>query len=155
MARDQLRLPSLAIESSPAGEQLVSLPTWLWLDRGDWGSVSATASMPEVSVTATARPTSVDWAMGDGSSVTCKGPGTPYGTKRQSSGSPQSASPDCGHTYHTSSAEQPDNAFPVSATVHWTVTWEGAGESGAFPDLMTTSQAAFRVVESQALNSGR
>lgn len=155
MARDQLRLPSPEIESSPANEQLVGLPTWLWLDREGWGSVSATASVPGVSVTATARPVSVDWAMGDGNSVTCKGPGTPYDAMRQKQASPSSTSPDCGHTYRTSSAGQPDNAYPVSATVHWTVTWAGAGESGEFPGLTTTSDAAFRVAESQALNTGR
>ncbi|MCX4561653.1 hypothetical protein [Streptomyces phaeochromogenes] len=42
----------------------------------------------------------------------------------------------------------------MSATVHWTVTWAGAGQSGVFPDLTTTSTAAFRVAESQALNNG-
>ncbi|MDQ0772960.1 hypothetical protein QF026_001426 [Streptomyces aurantiacus] len=42
----------------------------------------------------------------------------------------------------------------MSATVHWTVTWTGAGQSGAFPGLTTTSTAAFRVAESQALNNG-
>jgi hypothetical protein len=150
VAHNQLRLPSPRIEANPAGEQLVNLPTWLWLDRGGWGPVSATASVPGVSVTATARPTSVTWAMGDGSTVTCKGPGTPYGA----SGSPKSSSPTCGYTYHSSSAGQPGQAYAVSATVHWTVTWSGAGQTGAFPDMTTTSNAAFRVAESQALNSG-
>ncbi|MGP4083867.1 hypothetical protein [Streptomyces sp. KR55] len=149
-ARDQLRLPSPKIETNPVDDQLVNLPTWLWLDRDDWGPVSATASVPGVSVTATARPTTVVWAMGDGSSVTCKGPGTPYAA----GGNPKSSSPDCGHTYRSSLADRPNQAYAVSATVHWTVTWAGAGESGTFPDLTTTSTAAFRVAESQALNTG-
>ncbi|MEU5698614.1 hypothetical protein [Streptomyces aurantiacus] len=156
-ARDQLQLPSLRIETNPAGDQLVDLPTWLWLDRSQWEAVSATASVPGVSVTAVARPTSVVWTMGDGSSVTCDGPGTPYGTAgpgTSAPGSPRSASPDCGHTYRLSSAGQPDGAYPVSATVHWTATWTGAGQSGVFPGLTTTSTAAFRVEESQALNNG-
>jgi len=150
VARDQLRLSSPQIQASPAEEQLVNLPTWLWLDRGDWGSVSATASVPGVSVTAVARPKSVVWTMGDGKSVTCRGPGTPYG----SSATPKSPSPDCGYTYRTSSAGQPDSAYAVSATVHWTVTWAGAGQTGVFPDMTTTSNADFRVAESQALNNG-
>ncbi|MBP5941275.1 hypothetical protein [Streptomyces acidiscabies] len=33
VAREQLRLPSPRIEASPVVEQLVQLPTWLWLDR--------------------------------------------------------------------------------------------------------------------------
>jgi hypothetical protein len=156
-AHNQLRLPSPQIETNPADDQLVSLPTWLWLDRSQWHAVSATASVPGVSVTAVARPTLVVWTMGDGSSVTCNGPGTPYGTagpRASASDRPKGASPDCGHTYRSSSAGQPDSAYPVSATVHWTVTWAGAGQSGVFPDLTTTSTAAFRVAESQALNNG-
>ncbi|MFC8429264.1 hypothetical protein [Streptomyces sp. NPDC057253] len=150
VAREQLRLPTQRIQASPVDEQLVNLPTWLWLDRGEWGAVSTTASVPGVSVTAVARPTSVVWALGDGGSVTCDGPGTPYG----SGASPKNPSPDCGYTYHASSAGRPDSAYTVSATVHWTVSWAGAGQSGVFPDLTTTSDAEFRVAESQALNNG-
>ncbi|MGW7514137.1 hypothetical protein ACWGJ2_00895 [Streptomyces sp. NPDC054796] len=155
-ARDQLRLPSPTIKASPAEEQLVSLPTWLWLGRDAWHSQSSTASVPGVSVTAVARPTSVEWSMGDGSTITCKGPGTPYrpATKTKNAANPKSASPDCGHTYRSSSAGQPHDAYRVSATVHWSVTWSGAGESGAFPGLTTDTTTAFRVAESQALNTG-
>ncbi|GLZ37884.1 hypothetical protein Acsp05_15080 [Actinokineospora sp. NBRC 105648] len=149
-ARSQLRLPSLTIAANPAGEQLVVLPTWLWMDPAGWQDVSATAAVPGVSVTAVARPTGVSWSMGDGSTVTCTGPGVafPAGTD------PGSSSPQCGHTYRSSSAGQPSQAFAVAATVHWTVTWSGAGQSGAFPDMTTTSTAAFRVAESQALATG-
>ncbi|MEU6573614.1 hypothetical protein [Streptomyces sp. NPDC046805] len=150
VARNQLRLLSPQIKANPADEQLVNLPTWLWLDRGDWRDVSATASVPGVSVRAVARPSSVVWTMGDGNSVTCKGPGTPYGSRT----SPKSQSPDCGYTYRTSSAGRSDSAFAVSATVHWTVTWAGAGQTGVFPGMTTTSNADFRVAESQALNNG-
>lgn len=149
-ARNQLRLPTPEIETSPPGEQLVNLPTWLWLDRGNWERVSATASVPGVSVTAVARPTKVVWRLGDGSSVTCSGPGTPYTAVTDS----KKPSPNCGHTYRASSAGQPGNAYAVSATIHWSVSWSGAGESGTFPGLTTTSQAALRVAESHALNTG-
>lgn len=149
MARKQLRLPSPTIAANPAGEQLVNLPTWMWLSGG-WGPVSATASVPGVSVTAVATPTSVDWVMGDGSTVTCTDAGTPY----KAGNDPKAPSPDCGHVYRRSSAGQPGQAYPVTATVHWTVTWSGAGQGGTFPDMTTTSDAAFRVAESQALNNG-
>ena len=148
MARKQLRLPTPTIAANPVGDQLVNLPTWMWLSRG-WGPVSATASVPGVSVTAVATPTSVSWSMGDGSTVTCTGAGTPFrpGTD------PKAPSPDCGHTYRTSSASQAGQAFPVIATLHWTVTWSGAGQGGTFPDMTTTGNAPFRVAESQALNN--
>lgn len=149
LARSQLHLPSPDIAANPVGDQLVNLPTWLWLSSG-WGPVSATASVPGVSVTAVAMPTSVSWSMGDGATVTCTGAGIPF----RPGGDPKAPSPDCGHTYRTSSANQEGQAFPVMATVHWTVTWSGAGQSGTFPDLTTTGAAAFRVAESQALNNG-
>ncbi|WP_257231871.1 hypothetical protein [Streptomyces sp. Rer75] len=154
-ARSQLRLPSPKIKASPADEQLVTLPTWLWLERDAWRKVTATASVPGVSVTAVARPTSVEWSMGDGGSEVCHGPGTPYRSSEASrqDANPRKPSPDCGYTYHSSSAEQPDNAYRVSATMHWSVTWSGAGESGAFPGLTATSNALFRVTESQAVNT--
>lgn len=155
-ARDQLRLPSPEIETNPPGEQLVNLPTWLWLARGNWQRVSATAAVPGVSVTAVARPTKVVWKLGDGSSVTCEGPGTPYDSDPRGKGAAQatSSSPDCGHTYRSSSAGQPADAYAVSATVYWTVTWAGAGQTGAFPGMTTTSNAQVQVAESQALNTG-
>lgn len=150
LARNQLHLLFPRIETNPAGDQLVNLPTWLWLDRASWRDVSATASVPGVSVTAVARPTSVSWSLGDGSSVTCSGPGTPF----SSGADPKSSSPDCGYTYHRSSASQANQAFPVTATVHWTITWSGAGQGGTFPDMTTTTAARFRVAESQALGTG-
>jgi hypothetical protein len=147
MARNRLWLPAPNISANPVGEQLVNLPTWLWVST--WHPVSATAAVPGVSVTAIATPTSVSWSMGDGTVVTCAGPGTPF----RPGGDPTAPSPTCGHTYGISSANQPRHAFSVTATVHWTVTWSGAGQSGTFPDLTTTGNAAFRVAESQALNN--
>ncbi|MCR6488274.1 hypothetical protein M8542_36135 [Amycolatopsis sp. OK19-0408] len=149
-ARSQLRLPSPVIGSSPAGTQLVRLPTWLWLDRAMWQPRSATASVPAVSVTATATPTSVSWSTGDGATVTCNGPGTPF----PAGGAAQATSPDCGHTYQKSSAASPGERFPVTATVSWRITWVGGGAAGAFPDLTTSAVGALRVAEAQALVTG-
>jgi hypothetical protein len=148
-ARERLRLPDPAVAASPVGDQLVNLPTWLWLDGG-WAPIEATASVPGVSVTARAVPESATWVMGDGSEVVCRGPGTPYAPGADAA----SSSPDCGHTYRLSSAGEPGEVFTASVTVSWTVTWSGAGESGTFPDLTTTGEAAFRVAESQALVTG-
>ena len=150
MARNQLRLPTPRILANPAGDQLVNLPTWMWLDSGSWSDISATASVPGVLVTATARPISATWSMGDGSSVTCTGSGTPF----SAGADPKSASPDCGHTYKSSSAGRPMEAFPVAVTVQWTVTWTGAGQSGTFPNLSTNAAASFRVAESQGITTG-
>lgn len=149
VAYRQLSLPSPTIAVNPAGDQLVNLPTWLRL-TGGWTQTSATASVPGESVTATASPRSVIWSMGDGASLTCTGPGTPF----RPGDSPAASSPDCGHTYRRSSAGQPGQAFPVTATVHWTVTWSGAGQSGVFAGLTTATRTTLRVAESEALNTG-
>lgn len=145
----QLRLPSPQINSSPAGAQLVQLPSWLWLDRAGWQPISATAAVPGVSVTATATPSSVDWDMGDGATVSCPGPGTPFPEATD----PQAASPDCGHTYRRSSQSAPGGRYPVTATVTWTVSWSGSGGAGTLPNLTTTATTTFPVAESQALNT--
>jgi hypothetical protein len=152
LARQTLGLPSPVIRSSPAQDalQLTNLPTWLWINPAEWVPESKTATVPGESVTATATPVSVTWHPGDGSTVTCQGAGTPY----TSADNPGSASPDCGHTYTASSAGQPGGAFQATATITWDITWRGAGGAGGvLPPLFTTAVAAFRVAESQALDT--
>ena len=151
LARQTLVLPSPVIRSSPAQNalQLTNLPTWLWINPAEGVPESKTATVPGESVTATATPVSVTWHPGDGSTVTCQGAGIPYTTADN-----PAASPDCGHTYTSSSAGQPGGAFQATATITWDVTWQGAGGAGgALPPLFTTAVAAFRVAESQALNT--
>lgn len=148
MAKNRLRLPAPSIAMNPAGEQLVHLPTWLWLREG-WGTTSASASVPGITVTAVAEPTSASWSTGDGSTVTCSGPGTAFTTGND----PKATSPDCGHTYRSSSRGLPGEALTASVTVRWNVRWSGAGQSGVFPGLTTTASMTLRVTESQALNS--
>jgi hypothetical protein len=41
----------------------------------------------------------------------------------------------------------------VTVTVTWAVTWTGGGETGTEPDLQATETTAFRVAESQAVNT--
>jgi hypothetical protein len=145
----ELRLPSPVIRAnpSPGAEQMVGVPTWLWVEPGLWRAVSATAAVPGESVTATATPRSVRWRTGDGAVVTCAGPGTPY----TSAADPNAASPDCGHTYLRSSAGQPEDAFEVTATINWDVAWAGGGQQGVFLGLQTTATVSFRVAEAQAI----
>jgi len=144
-----LTLPQIDASPAPSADQLVNLPTWLWIEQSSWRPASATASVPGESVTATATPQKVTWTMGDGSTVVCHGAGTPYTSKDD----PHASSPDCGHTYRNSSAGEPTGAYPVSATITWEIRWSGGGQSGAFPALTTTAYAQFRVAESQAVNT--
>ena len=81
--------------------------------------------------------------------LVCTGPGTPYAQSRD----PSASSPDCGHTYRRSSAGESGDAFAVSATVTWVVTWQGDGQRGSLPALTTATTGRFRVAESQAINT--
>jgi hypothetical protein len=150
-AVSQLTLPSPQINASPStgADQLVGLPTWLWLGKAGWQATTAIAAVPGESVTATATPTSVAWSFGDGTTLVCQGPGTPY----TASGSPDEPSPTCGHTYASSSAGQPDGAFTITATVSWSVNWAGGGQAGTVPALQNTAAAALRVADVQSLNT--
>jgi hypothetical protein len=148
-ARSRLSLPTVTFRVNPSGDQLVGLPTWLAVDAASWTARSATAAVPGVSVTATARPVSASWRMGDGGTVVCTGPGAVWrpGTD------PAAVSPDCGYRYSRSSAAAPGAAFPVTVTITWTVTWAGAGRGGTIPGLTTNGAAVVRVAESQTVTS--
>lgn len=140
-AIDLLRLegPSIGMAPRPGSTGLVGVPVWMWtaVTPRTWGPASATASVPGLSVTATARAARIVWSMGDGHSVTCTGPGTPYA---ESLGA--KASPTCGYLYATSSARQPGAKYAVTATTTWNVTWSGGGQSGA---LTVTRASTTRV----------
>ncbi len=148
-AVSQLNLESPPIATSPpsGAEQLVRLPTWLWIAPAGWTARQATATVPGVSVAATATPTTVTWSFGDGASVTRRGPCTPFAAGTD----PQAASPDCGHTYTHTSHDQPGGTFAVTATITWQITWAGGGQSGSLPALETRATTTLRVVESRAV----
>jgi hypothetical protein len=147
-----LRLPDPVIRSSPApgAPQLTELPTWMWVAPAAWRPESKTAQVPGEAVTATATPVSASWQMGDGRTVTCHGPGTPY----SGGDNPAASSPTCGYTYTRSSAGQPSAAYHVTVTITWDITWAGpGGAGGVLPPLFTAAAAAMRVAESQAVDT--
>ena len=146
--------PNIRLNPSANQDQLVNVTTWLWLNGASWTPVSATASAGGVTVTTTAVPQKVVWTMGDGGSVTCAGPGTPYDPSRPD------AQPSCSYTYRRSSAGQPDGTFTITATESWLVSWTATGVPAGMPaggslGIVThSSQVAVRVAESQAINTG-
>ncbi|MFI0420487.1 hypothetical protein [Spongiactinospora sp. 9N601] len=150
MARDRLKLPRPKIVSSPKQDvpQLVRLPIWLSVWPATWQPHSAAADADGITATATATPTTISWDMGDGRTVTCRGPGTRFQPGRHD---PNQASPTCGHSYQESSATVPGGRYRVTATITWAVTWSTAREDGTLPPLTTASTTSFRVAESQAI----
>lgn len=151
-AADRTPVPSPEIRlNPPAGQdQVVNVPTWMWIDPAAWTPVSATASAGAVTVTATATPTSVMWDMGNGDVVTCAGPGTPY----DSTANADEQHSDCTYTYRQSSAGRNGGAFTMRVTMTWGVTWSvvGAPGGGSLGTAERTMTRAVRVAEIQAVN---
>ncbi|WP_371594729.1 ATP/GTP-binding protein [Streptomyces virginiae] len=149
-AVERLRLegPDIGIVPRPDGKGLVGLPVWMWNKPGPTrtGPTTATASAGSVTVTATATVRTVVWSMGDGATITCTGPGTPYTPDRG-----KEMSPTCGHKYTRTSDGSPGGRYPVTATTTWDVAWEGAGQTGT---ITTTRQSAtsLAIGELQVLN---
>jgi len=145
-AEKQLGLGAPGIEMAPpsGSPQLVGVPTWLWIDPGSWKTLSASASAGPVTATATATPAKVVWGLGNGQTVTCEGPGTPYVA------SEPDATTDCSYTW----AEP--GSFTVSATVYWSVTWTATGAPGGgnLGDVAgAPADVGVTVTESQAINT--
>lgn len=124
-AVEELRLPAPDIGSAPCTEDgcmgAVGAPVWLWVNT-PWESVTAEASIPGGSISATARPVRTDWDMGDGTTIQCT-TGTPYS---ESYG--WAESPDCGHIYQTTSADQPDQRYTITSNLYWVVEVTGDQE---------------------------
>ncbi|GAU71111.1 hypothetical protein SSP35_27_00320 [Streptomyces sp. NBRC 110611] len=148
-AVEQLKLPKPVIRTSPHEDlaQVVGVPTWMWMERESWKPVSVSASVEGVEVTATARPRKAVWSMGDGGTVVCRGPGTPYSDRY----GPKASSPDCGYTYRRASLGEPKGAFPLSVRVPWDVEWHGGGRAGLVPGLVMTAERQLVVDEVQAV----
>ncbi|MEU9370708.1 ATP/GTP-binding protein [Streptomyces avermitilis] len=119
-----------------AGRYTVGVPMWMWVNQSatTFGPNTASASAGGITVTATAKVSKIVWQMGDGVSVTCNGPGTPY---QASEGMAQS--PTCGHVYSKTSAGARSGKYPVTATSTWTIDWQGGGAAGQLTEVRQTN----------------
>ncbi|MEU2200610.1 hypothetical protein [Isoptericola sp. NPDC019482] len=153
MAIDKMHLQAIEIgivpEPRPDHVGIVGQPVWMWAaDPGPAtvGPVTASASAGAITVTATAQIHRITWTMGDGATIECRGPGTPF--TDASAGTP---SPDCGHVYKTSSAGRPGDKFTVTATSDWAIEWEGAGQTGTIRMDALQRSVQIAVGEAQVL----
>jgi hypothetical protein len=125
-------------DRNATGFAYVQNRTFFWVEQapGQWAPVSASASVPGLSVTVTAVPERFTVDTGDGSTVDC--PGAPPALAPNSS---PAGFDGCGHVYRDSSAMAPNGAtFPVTVTIVWHATWQASnGTSGDLGRLSTTS----------------
>lgn len=159
VAVNRLALPAPAVRHNPAGDALVNLATWWWVDPGQWHPLTQRTAAGPVWAQVSVRPVRSVWDPGDGTpALSCPGGGTPYDTSRPAG----AQSTDCSHTYTTSSAGQPqtgpdpnDRYFTVTVTVYWQVSYVGSGGAGGtLPAMTRTSRFPLRVVERQTVVTG-
>ncbi|NEE01169.1 hypothetical protein [Phytoactinopolyspora halotolerans] len=141
------------IDEDPDSMGLVGAPVWMWVENPSpqtWGPITGEASEGGVTVTVTAEADEAVWDMGDGRSHTCVEPGTAYSAEMG-----VRESPSCGHMYQRTSRGEPDRAYTVSVTTHWTATWEAStGETGTLDVDPLTTSARIRIGERQLIEQG-
>ena len=137
----------------PSNKMVVNVGTWFWVPRTVWKPISVTAYIPTsvgpISVTTTARPTSLIYSPGDGNDpVTCRGPGAPW---TQSRGDNDTSN--CMYTYASASHTRASGTFAANTAIKWTVTWRSnLGIGGLLPSIRTGLTTPVRVLEMQALS---
>lgn len=132
----QLRVSPYVQSADHVG--IVNVPIWMWVtDPGPTttGPQSKTAALGGVSITATGTVDRIEWSMGAGDTVTCKGAGTAF-TREMAAGKSlkdMPSSPTCGYKYAKSSRCEKSGTYNVTATAYWTVHWTGGGMQGDIP----------------------
>ena len=141
---DLTALPlSMVPEDGPGVYGLVGLPVWFWTPANQWKEKTKSKSSGGLNVSVTAKVDRVVIRPGDGSTVTCMGPGTKY---RESFGIKRS--PDCGHVYEEKSGA--GRKYSITATTYWKARWTGGNQSGTI-DLDFSTNARLAIGEAQAL----
>ncbi|MBS2547712.1 hypothetical protein KGQ19_12625 [Catenulispora sp. NL8] len=143
--------PTISTAPTTGGSGLVGMPVWLWTAQTPqtWGPQSKTATVPGLSVTATATAKSITWDMGDGHQFSCANPGTAYAPSYGSA-----ASPNCGYTYTQPSGGNPGGDYKITATTIWQVSWVAStGQTGTLPPVTTPpSTTTVKIGELQVVN---
>lgn len=148
LASVEIAAPVIRTSPSENGRLYVQVPTWLWLDSTWWRTYEATANTGRVWSTVRATPVATTWELGDGRTVSCRGPGTPWRP-----GLSEDASI-CTHTYRGSSATQPGGTFNLEATVTFEVSWtSNVTGGGTLPGISRTSSLDVEVGEIQAIGT--
>jgi hypothetical protein len=159
LAYAQVDIPPLKVELNPKAQgQKVNLDTWVWLPAADLNPVSVTASLDgfaSLSSTVTATPSRLTLDPGTADAIVhagndgCEiGPdgaiGEPWDAGKEG------RQPSCGVTYLRATTAR--SSYTLSATLTWTITWEGSdGSGGPLPDGEFTTTQDLTVQEIQTI----
>jgi hypothetical protein len=143
--------PTANMAPEPPLMTYVGLPTWLWMDEGQWGNVTGSATAGATTVTVVAEPVRVTWNLGDGVE-TCGSAGREW--RRGMSSDEQT---DCSYAFQHVSDFEPSGVFEVSAVISYAVNWTCAGNclaaAGTLGEVAgaTSDVVAIRVGERQSV----
>lgn len=157
LAYQQTKVPDTEISSAPQGKSTVNLPTWVWLDKAIFGTISVTADLPGTGLwaTTTAKPVSLHIEPGTDDAETYPSSGECAINDDGSIGEPYARgkaekTPPCGVRYLRSSG---DYSYELKATLTWEISWKGAGNTaGALPTGTFATTTEVPVQEIQSVN---
>jgi hypothetical protein len=123
---------------SATHDGIVNVPVWMWVtDPGSTttGPQTKRAAVGGVAIEATGTVDRIEWSMGGGETVTCKGRGTPFSRAMAEGKSLKEipSSPTCGHKYRKTSRCEKSGTYQITATAYWNVHWTGGGMEGDIP----------------------
>ncbi|MGP4113872.1 hypothetical protein ACTWP5_23550 [Streptomyces sp. 4N509B] len=157
LAWEHTRVPETEVSVSPEVDQVVGVPTWVWLDEAAFEPVTVRAELPDYGIWAetTATPATLtldpgtedaDLHPGDGScSISADGTiGEPYSEGRGDE------TPPCGLTYLRATPDAEE--YELEATLTWEITWtDYQGNTGSLPDGAFSTTVDLNVEEIQAI----
>ncbi|MFD3313095.1 hypothetical protein [Streptomyces sp. NPDC058694] len=157
LAYQQTKVPDTEISSAPEAKSTVNLPTWVWLDKATFKTVSVTADLPGTGLwaTTTAKPVSLHVEPGTDDAETYPSSGECAINDDGSIGEPYAKgkaekTPPCGVRYLRSSGDDP---YELRATLTWEISWEGAGNTaGDLPNGTFATTTEVPVQEIQSVN---
>jgi hypothetical protein len=159
LAYEQIKVPGTDVTLAPEGTTKVNLPTWAWLDKGEFKPVAVTASLNtpglNIQATTTAKPVSLRLEPGTKDADTYPASGECRINDDGSIGEPYAKgktdeTPPCGIEYLRSSG---DGAYKLRATITWEITWTGTGGTGGdLPNGAFGDEQEVTVQEIQSVN---
>lgn len=147
--------PNWIPASATARWTWVRWPNYVWLGTEQLQPLTVTATTPGLSITATAEPTNLRVAPGDGTTIDCAATARPPTEAEIREIAGDAATGVCSFRYATTSAKQPGEAFSTTIELAWRINWAATdGTSGQLAGLQTSVTTPIRVAQMQAINTG-